>query len=169
MDAGEAPWTRAAQQAEQKRLGLIVTRMASGNDIGLELGRDPLEELIPGLPAGILEGSPQPPGARSHVDQIRAKRQPELHRERAAELLVTMGRVAQPVIEVRDARDRELPASLEIAQQPQQRNRIRPARQRDEHTIAAAHQRVAANRVEDALRQCHRERPILLLRRAVVT
>ena len=80
---------------------------------------------------------------------------PSFGRERPAELLVVVGRLAQAVIEVGNARDRQLPAGLELAQQPQERDRIGPARERDEHTIAAPHQRAATNRVEDARGQCH--------------
>ena len=155
MNPAEASRSGAAQQAEQERLGLIVTRMTGRDDVGAELGRDALEELVARLTAGILHRRAELRRPRAHVDEIRAKRHARFGRERAAKLLVVVGRSAQAVIEVGHARDRQLAAGLELAQQPQQRDRIRPARERDEHTIARPQQRAATNRVEDARGQCH--------------
>ena len=73
-ESRQSPRAGAAQQTQQKRLRLIVTRMTGGDDVGAELGRNALEELVARLPPGILERRPQPRGPRAHVDQIGTER-----------------------------------------------------------------------------------------------
>ena len=158
MNTAQPPRPGATEQTQQERLGLIVARVPRRDDVGAELGRDPFEELVARPPAGILERRAEPGGQRPHVNQIRAKRYRPLGRHRAAELFVLARCLAQAVIEVRDAGNRQLPRALELAEQPRQRDRIGASRERDEHTIAPAHERKTTNRVEDALGKCHRVR-----------
>ncbi len=158
MNTAQPTRPRATEQTQQERFGLIVARVPRRNDVGAELGRDSFEELVARPPAGILERGGEPGGQRPHVNQIRAKRYRPLGRHRAAELFVLASCLAQSVIEVHDAGNRQLPRALELTEQPRQRDRIRATRERHEHTIAPAHERKTTNRVEDALGKCHRVR-----------
>ena len=88
MNTAQPPRPGATEQAQQKRLSLIVARVPRRDDVGAELGRDALEELVARPPAGILERRAEPGGQRPHVDQIRAKWHRPLGGHRAAELFV---------------------------------------------------------------------------------
>ena len=87
------------------------------------------------------------------------ERQPERERTLAAELLIRV-RVspAQLMIEVRDAGDLQLAELFELAQDVQQRHRIGPARQRDEHTGAARKQVVLPDRAQHPFDERHMRR-----------
>ncbi len=96
VNPGEAARAGAAEQSQQKRLGLIVTRMTGGDDVGAELVRNALEELVSRLPPGILERRAQSRGTSAHVDQIAPERQSQLRRQRPAELLVVSAASRRP-------------------------------------------------------------------------
>jgi len=55
------------------------------------------------------------------------------------------------MVEVRHAANDEVPLSLQIQEQMQQRDRIRTARHGDEHTFAGAQQGVLLNRAPHAV------------------
>ena len=74
----------------------------------------------------------------SHVRRARLEREPERCREVPAEPLVRISLgAAQLMIEMRHARERQFSSRLEVAQDVEQRDRIRSTRQRDEDTGAA--------------------------------
>jgi hypothetical protein len=74
VDTGEAFRSGAADEAQQKRLRLIVACVAQGDNVGAELDPRALEELVARLVRGNFNGSPPAPGARRNVLTIHGKR-----------------------------------------------------------------------------------------------
>ena len=135
---------RAAQEAEQKRLGLIVARVAERDDVGFEAHPRPLEELVARRARGVFERTAPGPGTRRDVVAVRVKRPAKASRQSSAKGLLVVGRRTQLMIEMDDAGDPQLAALRELAQEESERDRIGAARQRDEHAGIRTRQIVRA-------------------------
>src|SRR2546421_365306 len=70
IHAGQPARSGTAKETEQKRLGLIVTRMAERHQIGAGRDARALEELVPRGAAGILDRAPLAARARGHIGAI---------------------------------------------------------------------------------------------------
>src|SRR4051812_8754440 len=112
--------------------------MAGRDDVRVELVSNPLEQLISRLASGVLHGRMERGSARENVRALRPERQARRFCQLTTELLIPGRGIAKAVIEMDDPRDAQLAVDLELAQQPEQRDRIGSAGDGHEHAIATA-------------------------------
>ncbi len=151
-----------AQQAHEKRLGLVVARMADGDDVRIEMRARPIEEGVARAMRSVLERATLAFGALAHVlaldEDGNAKRVGERHAESFVAIRAGhTGRVglhAKLVVEVSQPGHGQLAGRFELAQQVHERHRVGAARQRRHHARPGARQVVAANRAPN-LRDQH--------------
>ena len=155
MHRREASRSRAAEQTEQEGLGLIVARVAEGDDARIETDARPLEKTIARRARGILDRAVLAPRARRDVFTFHAQRPSERRGEVGAESLVTIRGAAQLMIEVGEPNRPQLARRVERPDDMCERDRVRPARQRDRDASVAARQRVLTNEPPDAVDQMH--------------
>ena len=96
-----------ANQLQQKRLRLIVPRVANRHAIGANLDRASTQRFVAQPPCGILNRESLRGCIRPDVHGLDVDRHTELSRKFAAELLVAPGIWPQLVIDVREGDDAE--------------------------------------------------------------
>ena len=143
----------AANQLQQKCLGLIVAGMADGHAIGADLDGASTQRFVAQPACGILNREALRGRIRPDVHGLDADRQTDCSGKFAAELLVAHRRRPQLMIDVRERDDAEAAMLGELAQEEGQRDGIRAAREPDEDTAPRRTQRVSADRAADLLQQ----------------
>jgi hypothetical protein len=132
---GAAP----AQQAEQDGLGLVVERVRREHRPRVARARRLVEELVTRAPRRLLKVIAR----LLHTLRQRRATDQALEAVPAREPLdparVVRARLAaQPVVEVRRRQiNLKQPDPLQLFEREQQRRRVRPARDRDQHALAA--------------------------------
>src|SRR5207253_2542020 len=133
VDGGQPAGAGAAQQTQQKRLGLIVARMAGGDEFGAELEPRALEERMARVSRGVFDRSSF---ARRFATDVLAPGDEwpaELFGQRPAEGFVGVRPIAKLMVEVRDARDLQIARDVipgELAQQVRERHGLAVPRTR---------------------------------------
>ena len=147
--AGASPPARGPRRraaAAEKRLGLVVARVADGDDVRVEMRARPIEERVTRRVRGVLDRSPLAFGTVAHVLALDENGHAERAR-RATRRIVrrdprpTAGRVglhAKLMVEMRQPGDGQLAGRFELAQQVHERHRVGAARQRDHHARPGA-------------------------------
>ena len=132
VHARQAARPRAAQEAEQKRLGLIVARVPERDGVGFEANTRLLEELVARRARGVFKRTAPGPGARRDIVAVRVKRPAKARRQSSAKGLLVVGRRTQLMIQMDDAGDPQLVALRELAPggKPGRPNRSRPTARR---------------------------------------
>jgi hypothetical protein len=151
VDAAETRHAGAANELEQKRLGLVVARMANGQTIGANLHRTAVQALVAKPPGRVFDREPLRRRIGPDVHGLDRDRQIESGRELATELLVAGGFGPELVIDVSQTHQAEAPVHGEIAKEKRQRYRVGSAREADKDTTAWRTQRVSADRAPDFL------------------
>ena len=149
--AGACP----SQQAEQKRFGLIVTRVAQGGHVRVEVHARSLEKSVPRASRRILDGPPLPSGEISYVLAIDEQRLLEGRGHVGAEPLIAGRGRPQLMVEMRETDDAKLAGQVERAQQVRERDRVGPAGQRDDHAGIAPRKIMSSDSPPDAVNQLH--------------
>jgi hypothetical protein len=103
----------AAQQAQQKGLGLIVTRVAERDDRRVGLDSRALEEFVPGVARGILNRSTFTTRQIRNVSSIGHQRPAERQGEFGAEPLIAIGIGAQLMVEMGERRNAQIAGAIE--------------------------------------------------------
>ena len=152
-DPGEAVRAGAADQAHQQGLGLVVPVVSRSDAVGPHPRGGAAEERVALPVAGILQRDAAAPGRPRDVHALHVDRECERCGQLAAELLVSVGRRAQSVVEVRDAGQHEPALLRELAQQQRERDRVGPAGQCGNHPRAGRYELLAPHRLQDALVQ----------------
>ncbi len=156
MHSAETTRPRAAEQPQQKGLGLVVLGMGDGHVGRVQPGRRALVELVARDVRRMFDRCLQRRGKRGDVDALDVDGQIELRGALPAETLVGIGiRAPQEMIQVRDAGDLEALVFGSLAQQIQQRHRVGATRKRDGHTAAGGKQPVSANGTLDRIDDPH--------------
>jgi hypothetical protein len=148
-DAGEPGGAGAPDQSQQKGLCLIVEGVPDGDRTGIERDRRIAQKAVSGLSRRILQRASRSARERRHVRPPGDERHPASRRQIAAERLVCVCvGAAQLVIQMGRTGDHQRSATLQGPQDVQQRNRVGPARERDEHTSAARKHGVLPHRAQ---------------------
>ena len=150
MHRRQASGAGAPQQPQQKRLRLIVARVADGDAVGVEVRARAIEKLVTRRMRRVLDGAPLAGGAEAHVlalDQNRPGRSLRPATRQNCSSRSACG--AKLMIEVREPGDRQFAGRLELAQQVRERHRIGAARQRDDDACPRSCQIVPADRAAD--------------------
>ena len=122
---------RAARQPQDHGLRLIVARMRDRDAVGLDRRERLLEEALPREASGDFDRDAVRLRRRRHVGIADDRGHAEPIGQRAAERRIGVGiRAANVMVEMREAREDELAARREVAQQEGERDRIRSARHR---------------------------------------
>ena len=134
--------SRAAQQPQQHRFGLVVGRVRHGDPRRAELVGRPFEEGVADFPRGLLEIAPFRPGSGGHVvflgDDFQTQRRGELG---AVSLVAVALRSAQPVVEVRRGK-LDLKLAAHFVQGVEQSGGVGTAGDGYEHQVAGGCQGV---------------------------
>ncbi len=139
----KAAGARAAHQAQEHGLGLIVARVRDGDAIGLHRCDRLVEEALPRVAARDFERHLMRLRVGRHVGIADHGRHAETIGKRAAERRVVIGiGAANVMMEMRDAGKDELAARGELVQQAGERDRIRSAGYRRDHTRVRRPQRM---------------------------
>ena len=152
---GKPARPRAAREAQEDRLRLIVARMAEGDEIRARASPCAIEEGIARRARRVLDRAPFLNRARADRLAIDEKPTAERLRQAADELLVGVGCRAQLMIEMREGDQLQLAFGVELMQDMRERDRIRSARDRRDHAIARANQIVLTNELADNGQQTH--------------
>ena len=163
-DGRSAPASGRSQRALAGRRRESAAAGTSRPDRRRVPGRDaiggrrggPIEERVPGAAAGVLERGPPRLGRARDVDALHDERDAETPprgsgrtpRRRRPSARRPWLRCATPATV-------ELASCLQLAKQVQQRDRVRAARERHEHTSTRAQHRVPANRRENPIGEGH--------------
>ena len=156
MHRRRARGSGAANEAKEKRFGLVVARVAERDDVGRQVRSSPLEEGVARRARSVFDGASLAFGPRRHILAVRQQRQTKRGGDAFAEALVLVGRGAKLVIEMRQADDLQIARFREGLQQPDERHRIGSARERDDHARLGPREIVSANRLPDAGQKIHR-------------
>ena len=132
--AGEPVNPRTPEEIEEHGLRLVVRGVTQRDPSGAEGDGRVFQELVAAFARGVFEGDASPAGGRRDIDFAGTHRKPERFGERSHELGV-LGRLLAPdsMVEVREHESRELAPLSRLAHHPRQRDRIRPARNRNDH------------------------------------
>jgi hypothetical protein len=156
MHSTETTRPRAAEQPQQKGLGLVVFGVGDGDVGRVQPGRRTLVELVARDVRRVFDRGLQRRRKRGDVDALDVNGQIELRCALPAETLVCIGiRATQEMIQVRDAGDLESLFFGNLAQQIQQRHRVGTTRKRDGHTASRGKQSVSANGTPDRIDDLH--------------
>ncbi len=155
MHGCQAAGTRAAQQPKQKRFGLIVARVTERDRVRVEVQARALEEGMPRAMRCILDGPPLASGEISYVVPVDEQWLIEGRRHLCAEPLIARSGRPQLMVEMREADEANLAGQVELAQQVRERDRVGPARQRDDHASIAPRKVMSPDRLPDAIEHLH--------------
>ena len=112
----------ASQQPQQKRFGLVVARVTDSDAIRAEVRQRTAEKFVTRCAGRVFNRSPVLLCAGADVFSLDEDRNVASRRKRNAECLVTGRFIPQPMIEVREPRDDELPCRVDLAQQMHERH-----------------------------------------------
>ena len=148
----------AAQQPQQKRLGLIVARVADGHDVRVEMRTRPLEEGVARGVRRVLERAAlafaraprtSSRSTRTGRPSVPASDAQNRSSRSAPDTPAASGSTRSWWLKCASPATRQLAGRVELAQQVRERHRIRAARQRDHDARPGASQIVAAKRAPD--------------------
>src|SRR5262245_33152840 len=114
-----------------------------------------LQELVPAPAGGVLQGTSLAARAPGHIPPADLDGDAQPCRDGGRKLLVASGRVAQLMVEMRDARERHLAASGQVGHYVRQGDGIRSSRQRDQHACFGTKEIVFPGEVADAFNNPH--------------
>ena len=139
--AGHPPGSRAPEQPEQHGFRLVVPRVSHGHDIGTQPDAGALEEVVPNLACRLLTRDAPADCLCGHVRLLAL----EGHREPCGQLAAEPGVpgrlvAAQAVIEMDQAGEREPARAGQLAEQVEERHRVRAARHRGRDASARGEQ-----------------------------
>jgi hypothetical protein len=123
---------RAPYQPEKDSFGLVIARVAEGDDMSVETLAGALEEPVPRDARSRFDRLMVASGSSGDVFSLDENRPAEGRGEPEAELLVLLGSATQLMIEVRQTNHIQLTGRGKIAEQPRQGHGVRPTRQRDD-------------------------------------
>jgi hypothetical protein len=124
-DAAEAARTGAAEQPKEKRLRLIVARVADGDAIRVETCRGSLEKRVADGTRRRLDRRSFFPRPRGDVGRFDLDRHAERGGRSAAERLVRLRRAStKPVVEVSQTDECELAGALQLGKDVHERHRV---------------------------------------------
>ncbi len=109
VHAGEPPGAGAPEEPQEERFGLIVTGVAQRDDMRAELGTRPLEKLVARVVRDGFDGPALAARPVAHIFSTHNPGQPEGRGDPGRELLVDVGALAKPMVEVRRACDGQFP------------------------------------------------------------
>ena len=164
VDPAEAGQSGASNQLQQKRLCLVVARMADGNPVSPDVCRASVQEGVARAPRCLLDAQPLGGRVVSNISATDDERQIDPCREFAAELLVAVCGRAQTVVEVRQAGQTESTVRRQLPEDEGEGNRVRAARQGDEQTGSWRAEVVPPDRAPDLLEKCVSKLPTPQLR-----
>ena len=134
---------RAARQAQQHRLSLIVARVRNGDAIRVDRCDRFLKKPLPRKPACHFERDAMLCRLGGNIDIADHRRHAQPIGERPAKRRVFVGRhAANPMMEVRESREHESVAGGDVAKQQDQRDRIRTSRHGCDDARAGSPQRI---------------------------
>ena len=117
MHRRQAARAGAAQQPQQKRLGLVVARMPEGHEVRVELLPGVFKKLVPRLSRRVLERAPLDSSARPDVLPARRERHTEGTRHRRRKVFVALRLVvAELMVEMRSRGQLHFAGGVELAQ-----------------------------------------------------
>jgi hypothetical protein len=125
--------------------------MSQGHDIRIQAIADPAEERVTGVAASVLDRAPLARRPRVDVFTLDLERITESVRRRPGEVLVALGIVAELMIEVSDAGNRQFAGLVQRVQQVKERDRIAATRQGDDNARLASRQLVTPDCAPDGL------------------
>jgi hypothetical protein len=149
MHRGQTPRTGAAEQSQQERLGLVVTRMTKGEDISLETSPGAFKKRVTRRVGGVLERAPLAPSARGDVLAFHAQRPPERSGELGTESLVSIRRVTKLMVEMGQTDDAHLTSRVETPHHVSERDGVGSTRQPDGDARGAVREIVATDELAD--------------------
>jgi hypothetical protein len=152
---GKAAGTGAAGHPQQDRFGLIVARMAERHDVRVETRAGALETCVSGRTGCILDRPSLLPRTRADVLAAGHNRPVERRGKRDGEPLVIGRGRPKLMVEVHQADEAQLAGRVEAAENVRQGHRIRPARDRGNHTRIATEQGALANELPYDVDQNH--------------
>jgi hypothetical protein len=120
----EAARARSADEPKEKRLGLIVARVAERDDVGPKVRSRSRKEFVAGRARRVFNRSFFSGGARRDITAIREEGTFETRSQRGAESLVPPGGLAQLMIEMRNAGDRALARLVQFPRDLRERDGI---------------------------------------------
>jgi hypothetical protein len=124
--------------------------MADRNDLGAEPDSRFAEKRVTKVPGRVLDRPPTMGGSSANIRPPALDRDPERARQLSAEPLIVVGGRAELVIEMRRARQNKLAPPVQFTQEVQERYRIRPAGQGNNHTTSRGDHLVAPDRAADS-------------------
>jgi hypothetical protein len=147
----EARWCRSAHETQEHGLGLIVARVRDGNAIGATaIGRS-LEKLVArGACRGFDRASPGL-RERGHIHVADVDRHAKPGGQRSTEGGVLVGLRPDPMVQMRDPGEDDIPARGEFPQQEQQGDRVGSSGNRGQHTRTRVPQPVTRDRLPETI------------------
>ena len=155
MHASEPARAGPACQAHQHRLRLIVAGMAERDDIGSRRQTGTLQKLVACRSRGVLDGTPLAARASRHVTPIGDEDEVERRRHAGGEPFVAVSRRAELVVEMCHAGEAHVTGVSQLAQDVDERDRVRSAGQRREHAGVGGNQVMLTDEVTDAIEHDH--------------
>jgi hypothetical protein len=138
MHRAQATRAGAAKQAQQERLGLVVTGVTERDHTGIDTRTGAFEKGVARCAGGMLERAVFAASERGDVFAFHAQRPSERVGQFRAESLVTIRRVAKLMIEVGHADGSQLASRVEVPDDVRERDGVGPARQGDDDARVAA-------------------------------
>jgi hypothetical protein len=130
--------------------------MSHRNPIGVQAGCCPFQEGISDATSGVFDREPFRTGNGLDIDGVHGQRKSVAAGKFPAKRLVAIGRGAQAVVQVRQAGDLKAAVLGQLLEKEGEGDRIRTARQADQHTRAGGKKAVSANGAADLLvKTCH--------------
>jgi hypothetical protein len=123
----EAARTRPANQPQQKRFGLIVTRMTERYDVGADALADRLKKLVARRMPRVFDGAPLFTGAGCNIRPPGVERPTQTGCDAGAERLVGIRRRPELVVQVSGSHDAHKAAKAQLREEVRKRDGVRPA------------------------------------------
>src|SRR5262245_226719 len=151
MDCAKAGESGAANQLQQKRLGLVVTGVAHGNSVRRDRFGNPVKKGVPQPTGGVFDRQSLRGRVRSYVNGLDGQWKTDTFGKLAAEPLVAHRRASKAMIQVGEGDDREPMVFGKLLEQEHERNGVGSTREADQQASARRAEIVAANRAADLL------------------
>ena len=153
IDPAEPGQPGASNQLQEKRLGLVVPRVAGGDLAGVKVRRAAVQKSVARPARRFLDAQMLRRGVVRDIDVVDGNRELEPGGQLAAELLVAVCGLTQTVVDVRETGQGETTVSGELTKDHREGDRIRAARDGDQQTAARRTEAVSSDGATDLLKK----------------